>query len=159
LPSPGRTERIQGPIVAPRILSAAELEVGAEVAQLLAAERSRGRAAMRELAALRRIELDADETLELNLYPQSAKGFDVKSLLALGLDVVRHRKAATTVRVPLAMVAALPAMVPGLAHLDVPPPAMPFSGEGVIASGGVTAQAKGARGAGTRIGIVDVGYV
>lgn len=135
-----------------------EREVGAHLSHLLAAKRLRGREGVTDAARALRVDVAADETLEVDLISENKKGFSVEMLLGLGIDVVRHKKHATTVRVPLESIATLKAVVPGLAHIDVPAPAWPMSAEGVVVSGGTIAQSKGARGSGVKVGIVDLGF-
>lgn len=135
-----------------------EREVGAHLSHLLAAKRLRGRDGVFDAARALRVDIGADETLEVDLIPEDEKGFSVEKLSKLGIDVVRHKKRATTVRVSLDGIATLQAIVPGLAHIDVPAPAWPMAAEGVVVSGGTIAQSKGARGAGIKVGIVDLGF-
>jgi subtilisin family serine protease len=137
---------------------AVEREVGAHLSHLLAAQRLAGRDGMKTMARNLRVDVGEDDTFEVDLIAEDKKGFAIEKLLKLGLDVVRHKKNATTVRVTLDQIETLKNVVPGLAHIDVPAPAWPMAAEGVVVSGGTIAQAKGARGTGVKIGVIDLGF-
>ncbi len=154
----GRTSDAGVPHVLAGNAPLVEQEVGAQLSQLLQAKRVRGRDGMRETARTMRVDVADDDSFEVDLIPKDKKGFSVEKLMALGLDVVRHRKHATTIRATLDQIENISHIVPGLQHIDIPAPAWPMSGEGVIVSGGQIAQLKGARGSGVKIAIIDLGF-
>jgi subtilisin family serine protease len=136
----------------------AERRLDAGLGQLVRARRERGDGGMREAAARRGVEVDADGRVELTLV-RAGKGPSLAALAALGCSIEAVDSDGITVRATLDVAAQLHALVAGIADVRLTPVARGFAiSQGVNLTGAFAAQSIGADGSGVRLAIVDTGF-
>lgn len=142
---------------------AAERALDAGLGQLVRARRERGDAAMRELAGLRGMDVDADGRVEVVVVrqkPGPSLAASLAALTAAGCEIVDVDQDGIAVRATLDVAAQLKQTVAGIADVRLAPIAKSFAvSQGVGLTGGFAAQSLGADGAGVRLAIIDTGFV
>lgn len=137
---------------------AAERGLDAGLGQLVRARRERGESALREVAAVRGLDLDVDGRVEL-LITRAGKGPALAALVAAGCQLEDVDADGITVRASVAVAAQLKQSVAGIADVRLAPVAKSFAiSQGVNLTGGFVAQSLGADGAGVRLAIIDTGF-